>query len=378
MPLTALIAAVREDAARPGGLRALLPVAGRPLIEHQARRAARVGAQDLLVVVDRLPPELAAVLDRLRADGITARVALGAADASGKLPDGATPLLIADGVLPSLEVLEEVAGAAAPAMLVFADAPGREDWERIDAVTRWAGVALMDAGALAETAAMLGDWDLELTLLRARVGVAARIPAEPGDVQRIADAGAAAGLADVLLQNEGSAVERAVIAWTMDRPIEARWLRIGAVALAVAGALTLGFGPVGAGLAALIASAPMDRLGRRLATIRLEATRIGPRWRQVRLGAMAAGLMLYGWRHSGQPGWEPLMLGGVTLAFLLAARNEGRIARLRPERWSAAPEPMLWAAAPVVLAGYGRWALAGLALWAAGSFFRLQWRALKG
>ena len=41
-----------------------------------------------------------------------------------------------------------------------------ETFERIDAQSRWAGVALVDAHLLGSTAAMLGDWDLQSTLLR--------------------------------------------------------------------------------------------------------------------------------------------------------------------------------------------------------------------
>lgn len=377
MPLTALIAAVREDESRPGSLRALLPIAGRPLIEHQARRAARAGAQDLLVVVERLPPELTDVLDRLRADGIVARVALGAADAAGKLPEGAIPLLIADGVLPEQDALDRIVDAPAPAMLVFPDAPDRAQWERIDATSRWAGVALLDGRALAETAAMPGDWDLELTLLRVRVGTAARLVAEPAEIARVArpEDGQAAG--EALLRGDGPSAERAVLGWLMDRPIEALWLRLGGAGLAIGGALSLGLGPVWLGILALVAAWPFDRLGRRLGMIRLEASRGGPRWRRIRLTAMAAGLLLYAARLSGQPGWEPLLMAATTLAFLFALRGEARVTRLRPEIWSARPQPMLWAATPFVLTGYGRWTVAGLALWSAVSFFRLQWRALR-
>ncbi len=73
---------------------------------------------------------------------------------------------------------------------------------------------------------------------------------------------------------------------------------------------------------------------------------------------MAAGLLLYAVHLSGKPGWEPVLMAGVTLAFLFALRGEARVTRLRPEIWSARPQPMLWAATPFGadrLCAAGRW-----------------------
>ena len=54
-------------------------------------------------------------------------------------------------------------------------------YERIDAGSRWAGVAMADARLLGSTAAMLGDWDLQSTLLRRAIQEGApRIPAADG------------------------------------------------------------------------------------------------------------------------------------------------------------------------------------------------------
>ena len=52
-------------------------------------------------------------------------------------------------------------------------------FERIDAESRWAGVALVDARLLGSTAAMLGDWDLQSTLLRRAMQEGARAAAAP-------------------------------------------------------------------------------------------------------------------------------------------------------------------------------------------------------
>jgi hypothetical protein len=56
MAVGALISAYHEDDS--GALRALLPLAGRTLVEYQARCAAAAGAAPLVVVVERVPQAL--------------------------------------------------------------------------------------------------------------------------------------------------------------------------------------------------------------------------------------------------------------------------------------------------------------------------------
>ena len=68
MALGALIGAYQEDDS--GGLRALLPLAGRTLIEYQARCAAAAGAAPVVVIVERIPVALNDAFERLRGEGI--------------------------------------------------------------------------------------------------------------------------------------------------------------------------------------------------------------------------------------------------------------------------------------------------------------------
>ena len=51
-------------------------------------------------------------------------------------------------------------------MLTVPDGGYGELYERIDADSRWAGLAAIDGALLRETAGMLRDWDLQSTLLR--------------------------------------------------------------------------------------------------------------------------------------------------------------------------------------------------------------------
>jgi len=67
MALGALLGAYLEDDS--GGLRALLPLAGRSLLEYQVRCAAAAGAAPIVVMVERVPQALQDAFERLRHDG---------------------------------------------------------------------------------------------------------------------------------------------------------------------------------------------------------------------------------------------------------------------------------------------------------------------
>ena len=68
MALGALIGAYQEDDS--GSLRALLPLAGRTLLEYQVRCASAAAAAPIVVVVERVPQALQDAFERLRLDGI--------------------------------------------------------------------------------------------------------------------------------------------------------------------------------------------------------------------------------------------------------------------------------------------------------------------
>ena len=68
MALGALLGAYHEDDL--GGLRALLPLAGRTLLEYQVRCAVAAGAAPIVIIVERVPAALQDAIERLRLDGI--------------------------------------------------------------------------------------------------------------------------------------------------------------------------------------------------------------------------------------------------------------------------------------------------------------------
>src|SRR3954469_16911992 len=160
----ALIGAYQEDDS--GGLRALLPLAGRTLIEYQARCAAAAGAAPIIVVVERVPQALQDAFERLRLDGIGVFPVSDIEEAVSRFEAGAMILLIGDGIAPTAALVAQIAEESETAVATVPDDETHAAFERIDAESRWAGVALVDSRLLGSTAAMLGDWDLQSTLLR--------------------------------------------------------------------------------------------------------------------------------------------------------------------------------------------------------------------
>src|SRR5207253_7675994 len=114
----------------------------------------------------RVPQALQDAFERLRLDGIGVFRVSDIEEAVSRFEAGSMILLIGDGIAPPAGLAQQIADEPEPAVATVLDDEAHEAFERIDAESRWAGVALVDAHLLGSTAAMLGDWDLQSTLLR--------------------------------------------------------------------------------------------------------------------------------------------------------------------------------------------------------------------
>jgi hypothetical protein len=201
-------------------LRAVLPVAGMTLIEQQAERARSVGVTKLLLLVDGVPPALAEACDRIRARGLPVELVR---DGAGVVRGGAGAervLLVADGLIAGVQAWQAMAGARGAALLATDDAHVTQAMERIDASTRWAGLAALPADAMTRIADAPDGWDPQLMMLRKAVQDGApRVAWDQalfvsGDIALATSAGAAAE------------VEQRLMAATeaRERGIGRRWL----------------------------------------------------------------------------------------------------------------------------------------------------------
>jgi len=386
MALGALISAYHED--DQGGLRALFPLAGRTLFEYQARCASAVGAAPIIVMVERIPAALNDAFERLRGEGITVVPVSDGSEAASRFEAGALILQLADGLAPDIAMLNRLAEYAEPAIAIVPDDEAHADFERIDGVSRWAGAALVDGHTLGSTAAMLGDWDLQSTLLRRTVQAGARrVAAE--------DAWAAALLARrpedlagferrLLVATRGERtdwasryvlpiVEEFATERLMDSRLRPEWLVFAGLFLTIAAAFCFSRGWLWPALGLLILSTPLDLVGARLASLRLQP--LPPRHLARRLLWPAAGLAMLalGWwssRHGG--GWGAFFAAAMAAAFAEAARIEATGSNVPPQRWLFSRRNAIFGMVPFAAAGWWVPGLVALAAYAAVSFFVVQ------
>ena len=389
MALAALICAYHDAPDAPGGLRATLPLAGRTLIERQARLAAQAGASPIIILVERVPHELAAVVDRLRSEGVAAAIARSAADAAHAVAREDRLLVIADGSVADETHVARLLSIGGPALLTVSDGLVDERFERIDAEARWAGLAVLDGAALHQTAAMLQDWDLQSTLLRRAVQSGARHLAIRVDgaetpvviAERQEDLLATQSrILDRSAEERGDWVSRYLLGPVeasatralMPSSITPAWLYVGAGVLTGLGAVLFAGGWLWMGGVMLLLATPLDGVAKRLATLRLGASGEGE-WPARLLPFIAGGALLtLSYHLAGLGGWGCLVLAAGTIAFLWALSGElGR--RRTPDRFFLAERKgMTWLMLPFAIAGAWVTGLGALALYATGSFFWAQ------
>jgi hypothetical protein len=381
----ALVGAYQEDDS--GGLRALLPLAGRSLLEYQVRCVAAAGAAPIVVIVERVPQALQDALERLRLDGLTVIAATDVQDAVSRFEAGSMILLVGDGVAPAAELVTALAEEPEPAIATLPDTEGNAAFERIDGESRWAGVALVDMRDLGSTAAILGDWDLQSTLLRKTIQEGAlRVPVSDGATPLLVErAEQLAGFQKALIAGSRGArtdwasryllspVEEIVTERLMETAIRPAWLIWLALLLIIAGALAFARGMLGVGLAFLILSTPLDIVASRLAAIRLRPLPARMPSRVALWPASGLALLALAWweaRHV--PGWGAFVTAATAAAFAEAARIEKSIFPAGTEIWLFSRRNAIFAAVPFAVAGTWTAYLIALLAYAIVSFFVVQ------
>jgi len=387
MALGALIGAYQED--DEGGLRALLPLAGRTLIEYQARCLAAAGTVPLTVLVERVPPALNEAFERLRGEGIAVVPVSDGNEAASRFEAGSQLILLADGMAPDMGDLELLLEEGDGAVITVPDDEAHDGFERIDAQHRWAGLAKVDANMLGATAAMLGDWDLQSTLLRRAIQAGARlIPSNSGEGRGpflASGAEAMAGYERRLLVASRTAREDAVSRYLlpvveeiaterlMETSLRPAWLVQAALAMTFAAAFCFTRGWHWAALALLLLSTPFDRVAQRLAMLRLQP--LSPSMLSRRMLWPAAGLALLalGWfemRHGA--GWGAMLAALAGTSFAEAGRIERGGRDIPGSQWHFSRRNAIWLAAPVAVGGGWNLYLTLIAIYAATSFFIIQ------
>ena len=386
MALGALIAAYQED--DQGVLRALFPLAGRTLLEYQARCAAAAGAAPIVILVERVPAALNEAFDRLRAEGLTVVPVSDGNEAASRFEAGTLILQIADGLAPDFALCTRLAEFAEPAVALIPDDPEHQAYERVDATSRWAGLSLIDSQTLASTAAMLGDWDLQSTLLRRIVQAGARRVAagEAGNATLLAETPEdLAGFEKRLLVGSRGArddwasrhvlpiVEEFATERLMETPVRPAWLVAGALILTLSSAFGFSRGWLWPSVTLLVLATPLDLVAERIAALRMRP--LAPALLTRRLLWPAAGLALIAlgwWNHQHGAGWGASITALAAAAFAQAARTEQSGIDYPPGPWLFSRRNAIFTAIPFAIGGWWNGLLLTLMVYAAISFFLVQ------
>jgi hypothetical protein len=382
--LAALIAAYHESG-EAGHLRATLPLAGRTVIERQARLAASAGANPVLIFVERMPAALSAAIERLRRDRIPVRIVRNAEEAAEAVDPFDRLLLVADGAIVPAAQQVKLAAEPGAAVLTVPDSGYGELYERIDADSRWAGLAAIDGALLRETAGMLRDWDLQSTLLRRTLQAgAAHVPADGTAAVAILDReadldalerriiagadGTGRSWADLAL----APIERAATMILIGSPVSPQIVGLAAALLTALGAASFYVGWYWIGLAKLLAATPLEGIATRLARLRMQGGVRQSWWAYLVPLFTAAAFVILAYRLVPLHGWGMVLLAFVTLAFLAALAVERDGEEVQGTILLAERKGMAWLILPFAIFGLWNGAFAFLFAYAAASFFWAQ------
>jgi hypothetical protein len=352
------------------------------------RCLAAVGAAPIVVVVERVPQGLQDVFERLRLDGVGVFPVSDIEEAVSRFEAGSMILLVGDGIAPPAELVARLAEQEEPAIGTVTDDEDHAAFERIDAESRWAGVAIVDSHLLGSTAAMLGDWDLQSTLLRRTLQEGAlRVRADESggepllvehagqleDFQRTLIAASRGARSDWASRYILPPIEEFATEQLMETQVRPAWLIWAALALTIGGALCFARGWLGAGLGLLALSAPLDMVASRLATLRLRPLAVRMASRLALWPAAGIALLALGWWEARNgSGWGAIVVASATVAFAEAGRIERSTLPPGGEVWLISRRNAIFAAIPFALGGAWVAYLLAMLVYAAVSFFIVQ------
>lgn len=394
MALAALISAYKLAEEETDGLRATLPLAGRALLEYQARLAVYAGAEHILVLVERVPVALSMAVDRLRRDGLRVEIARDVADAADRIHPNERLLVIGDGCIAASGQAERMAETRPPTMLTVPDDDAHAMFERIDGTARWGGLLLIGGALLRDTVAMLGDWDLESTLLRRAVQAeAARLDAASiggGDgapllvdgvgrldgFDRTMLAAARPRGRDWVWRHIFPVIEGLVAPPFLKRGTDPVWFAVAGVTAAIVAGIFFAANFRMTGQVALLFSGPIAALAERLAGARLSPLQWAQAFLIARAGAAFTALLALTQGLVLEVGWGAWLVAGLVPLAMLALIGEQRVLKRLPGAmaplWIASLDGLIWAMLPFALIGEWLAGLVALALYAMVSFAFVQ------
>lgn len=393
----------------------LLPVAGRALIERQARQVARAGAARILVLAPALPE---AVERRLTAIPGVALVeaADGLADQLKTAPADSSLLVIEPGALIDDRLLEAVRDAPGPAALAVARVGVAEGAERLDREAFFAGVLKLAPAAAGGVLAEHPGWEPVSTLMRAAAPAATQVIVEQlptyaernrrkvpilwaypatsgtGPAEKAIIDAAQKGCLDWPARFLHPPVENLLVRWLWPTPITPNMVTLATGVLGLAAMVFLALGQFWPGLALILAIGPLDGVDGKLARTRIEFSKYGDLEHVLDKILEYSWFLAMGWwfwsTGHGLAAW--LVAGGICLfAILEAIQGEyfRRFAGRQLDDWgpferrfrlvAGRRNTFFWALIPFGLAGAWWLGFVVLLAYAGLTFVIAEWRFLK-
>ena len=342
----------------------MLPFGGQTVLEFQTRVAHAAGAAHIVVMVSNLPGEMVAAFDRLRASGINVDVARDPRDAADRIHPDERLIVMSDGVVADRYSIAELSASTHPTLLTIEDAPRNAGFERIDSTERWSGLAMIDGELLRETVAMLGDWTLSPTLLRAalQAGALRRRVSGGSVVGRAIDQGTAQGLAAQMAAQAATKPE-GPLATHVAEPLAARalpillkhgvpldLLSVLPIVLAASSLLLSVMGWFASGFLVLLLAMLPAAAGRVVAAMSARSVVSLTIYDKVKDFIFCAGIVLLGWHEYQQGlGWGAVILALWAVVLLLHRRISAP--------WPVHVEVALVVMLVTVLAGVPLWGI---------------------
>ncbi len=400
-----VIALVSIGEAAPGAVPpGLITVAGRTLVERQARQAARAGATRILCLAPALPEPAGQRLRGLPGlDLLPSSAEL--MQALANLQPEAGLLAFEPGALLDERLIEAVRDASAPLGLAVAQEAIPEGAERLDRESFWAGVLKLPSGQAREWLSEHQGWDPIPTLLRSIAPLAQRIrleslpryaegrrrdvpllwayPARTGATaaERAILSAAQKGCLDWPARFLHPPVENALVRWLWPTSVTPNMVTLATGVLGLVAMALLAFGLFWPGLILILLIGPLDGVDGKLARTRIEFSRYGD------LEHVLDKVLEYGWFLA--MGLWFSQAHGLAFALLEAIQGEyfRRFAGRQLDDWgpferhfrlvAGRRNTFFWALVPFGLAGAWWWGFLFLLGYAALTFMIAEWRFLK-
>jgi hypothetical protein len=145
---------------------ALLDVGGEPLIAFQIAQLRSCGIHSFLIEIEELPGALAAMTERLRAQGAVVSYVRSPKELAAILSDDELLFVLCDGIIADDMLLKEIIANPSRYIVTLDGRDENSQYERIDLNSFWAGIALLDIASIRAISSLPEGWSIRSSLLR--------------------------------------------------------------------------------------------------------------------------------------------------------------------------------------------------------------------